>query len=73
MTGFRFFYTFDVSGKRACLGKVLARQEMFLFLTGLLQQFDILPPEGDTSVPDQMMHHRIVTPAPYKVRLIPRS
>ena len=27
------------------MGEVLARQELFLFMTGILQQYDVRPPE----------------------------
>jgi cytochrome P450 len=60
-------------GKRSCLGKVLALQVLFLYITALLQEFDILPPEGETSVPDRMVLKRLMTPAPYEVRFVPRT
>ncbi|ESO10280.1 hypothetical protein HELRODRAFT_122007, partial [Helobdella robusta] len=33
-------------GKRSCIGEPLARQELFLVVSTLIQQFQILPPEG---------------------------
>nr|AIL94124.1 cytochrome P450 CYP3036A1 [Tigriopus japonicus] len=36
------------TGKRDCLGKTLAIAELFLFLTGLVQKFQFLPPTNGT-------------------------
>jgi len=38
------------AGKRSCLGEQLARQEIFLFLAALLQNFYFRPPEGQESI-----------------------
>ena len=37
-----------VSGRRACVGESLARMELFLFFTTLLQRFRFTPPPGVT-------------------------
>jgi len=60
-------------GKRSCLGELLARQELFLFMSGLLQSFNILPPEGSESVRDEMIFDQTVRPLPYQARLVPRK
>lgn len=40
-----YFYPFGV-GKHRCLGETLARANLFLFITTLLQNFSFLVPEG---------------------------
>jgi len=60
-------------GKRSCLGEVLARQELFLFLSALIQQFDILPPQGETKVLDKDKVGITWAPAPYEVRFMARK
>lgn len=37
-----------LSGRRACLGESLAKMELFLFFTSLLQRFRFTPPPGVT-------------------------
>jgi cytochrome P450 family 2 subfamily U polypeptide 1 len=59
-------------GKRACLGEVLARQETFLFIAALVQQFNILPPEGEATIIETEVVGAILCPGPYKLRLVPR-
>ena len=38
----KYFIPFSV-GKRQCLGETLAKTELFLFFTGLVQQYRFLP------------------------------
>ncbi|KAL3862691.1 hypothetical protein ACJMK2_008644 [Sinanodonta woodiana] len=36
------------TGRRNCIGESLARMELFLFISALVQRFEIMPPEGET-------------------------
>lgn len=40
------FNSFFLAGRRVCLGLSLARMELFLFFTSLLQRFRFTPPPG---------------------------
>ena len=39
-----------MSGRRSCIGELLAQQEIYLFLAALIQNFVIKPPEGADEV-----------------------
>ncbi|XP_053840942.1 cytochrome P450 2J2 [Vidua macroura] len=58
-------------GKRACLGELLARSELFLFFTSLLQKFTFQAPP-DTTLSLQPMIGITVAPQPYKICAVPR-
>jgi len=63
---------FIAAGKRSCLGEIIGRQSTFLFLTNLVQRFDIRPPEGQKTI--SVKEHTAITTTPtrFEVRLIPR-
>ncbi|XP_053865663.1 cytochrome P450 2C19-like [Malaclemys terrapin pileata] len=61
------------AGKRVCLGESLARMEVFLFLTAILQRFT-LQPLGDPGALDASPVESGVgnIPHPYELQLLPR-
>ncbi|XP_049664379.1 cytochrome P450 2J2 [Accipiter gentilis] len=64
------FVPFSI-GKRACLGEVLARTELFLIFTALLQKFTFQAPP-DTTLSLQFKLGITMAPQPYKICAIPR-
>ena len=62
-----------IVGRRVCLGESLARIEVFLYLTTLVQRFEFLPPKGEGPPPIEAILASTNSPKPYKVRAIPRS
>lgn len=61
------------TGRRVCLGESLARMELFLYITSLVQRFEFLPPEGEEPPPIEGHLGITYTPLPYKVRVIYRN
>ncbi|XP_061869506.1 cytochrome P450 2D17-like isoform X1 [Colius striatus] len=60
------------AGRRVCLGEQLARMELFLFFTSLLQKFTFVLPE-DQPRPRTDGHFSFTNcPHPYLVRAVPR-
>ncbi|XP_075771703.1 cytochrome P450 2G1-like [Pelodiscus sinensis] len=60
------------SGKRICLGEALARMELFLFLTTILQRFALTPlqpPEQIDTTPQESGFAKI--PPFYQLRMVP--
>ena len=45
--------TLCFTGRRSCLGEQLAKQELFLFLAHLIQNFEFKVPEGETLPPQK--------------------
>ncbi|XP_001381099.2 cytochrome P450 2J2-like [Monodelphis domestica] len=60
------------AGKRVCLGEQLARAELFIFFTCLLQRFTFQAPP-DTQLSLDFRTGMTVSPAPYKICAIPRE
>ncbi|KAM9239402.1 cytochrome P450 2J2 [Leptosomus discolor] len=65
-----YFMPFSI-GKRACLGEVLARSELFLFFTSLLQKFTFQAPP-DTTLSLQAKLGITMAPEPYRIYAVPR-
>ncbi|XP_074401805.1 cytochrome P450 2J2-like [Zonotrichia albicollis] len=65
-----YFIPFS-TGKRSCLGELLARSELFLFFTSLLQKFTFQAPP-DTTLSLQPMMGIAMAPQPYKICAVPR-
>ncbi|KAL6476341.1 hypothetical protein MHYP_G00148400 [Metynnis hypsauchen] len=63
------------AGRRVCLGESLARMELFLFFTSLLQHFRFTPPPGISE--DQLdltpSVGFILNPSPHKLCAVSRS
>jgi cytochrome P450 len=54
--------TFGI-GKRACVGELLARNEVFLFTVNLIQKLRFLPPDNHPA-PDSANYHCSITSVP---------
>ena len=61
------------TGKRVCLGETLAKDELFLFLGNLLQQFQVTAPENGTK-PDLERYSSslVLIPDPQEIVLLDR-
>ncbi|XP_014794695.1 PREDICTED: cytochrome P450 2J2-like [Calidris pugnax] len=65
-----YFIPFSI-GKRSCLGELLARSELFLYFTSLLQKFTFRPPPN-TTLSLQFKLGITMAPQPYKICAVPR-
>ncbi|XP_063298157.1 cytochrome P450 2K1-like [Pelobates fuscus] len=61
------------AGRRVCAGENLARMELFLFFTSLLQKFNFCLPPGVTDADLTPAVGILTPPLPYKMCAIPRA
>ncbi|XP_025207305.1 methyl farnesoate epoxidase-like [Melanaphis sacchari] len=58
-------------GRRRCLGEVLAKTNMFMFVAKLIQKFEIRIPHGD-QLPDKPQDGVTISPSPFSAIFVPR-
>ncbi|KAM9827304.1 cytochrome P450 17A2 [Neosynchiropus ocellatus] len=61
------------AGPRVCVGESLARVELFLFLSSLLQRMSFTLPDGEAPPNLQGRLGVVLQPSPYKVVVTPRA
>ncbi|KGL82604.1 Cytochrome P450 2J6, partial [Tinamus guttatus] len=65
------FLPFSI-GHRVCMGELLARMELFIIISTLLQAFRFILPEGVKEVNTKFVFGGTMKPPPYQLRAIPR-
>nr|XP_015091540.1 cytochrome P450 2J2-like [Vicugna pacos] len=60
------------AGKRVCLGEQLARSELFIFFTSLVQKFTFRPPDNE-KLSLKFNTCMTVSPVPYRICAVPRA
>ena len=65
------FIAFGI-GRRVCLGEVVAKMELFLFLTTIIKLFDFVVPDGESQPSLEGTLGITYSPQPFKVRLVER-
>ncbi|KAB1268597.1 Cytochrome P450 2J2 [Camelus dromedarius] len=65
------FLPFSV-GKRVCLGEQLARSELFIFFTSLVQKFTFRPPDNE-KLSLKFRMGLTISPVPYRICAVPRE
>lgn len=66
-----FLYSF--AGRRVCLGEQLARMELFLYITSLVQRFEFLPAKDSVLPPIKGRLGVTHCPEDFDFRAIPRT
>ena len=61
------------AGRRSCLGEILARQEIFLFLVSWIQRFNIQPGTDGEEIDNTPVIEITMMPRPFTVRMILRE
>lgn len=65
------FLPFSI-GKRGCLGEQLARTELFIFFTALLQKFTFRPPDNE-KLTQKFRMGLTIAPVKYRICAVPRA
>ena len=60
-------------GKRVCPGQLLAKQELFLFVGKLFQEFEFRPPVEGEKLSEEAVIGFTRSSAAYKIRAVPRK
>ena len=56
-------------GKRSCAGDILAKQELFLITSNLVQKFAFCLPEGKEEIDERPLQGTFWVPRPYKINI----
>ena len=59
------------TGPRLCIGEPLARMELFLIFTNLIQKFKFLKAKETDNLTTEGVQALTLTPLPYELRAIP--
>ncbi len=60
-------------GKRRCLGETLAKMEFYVFLATILSKFDLVKERDNDELCYNPIQGIVCTPAPFKMKFIPRQ
>ena len=64
-------------GKRICMGESLAKGQLFIFLTAMLQRMEVSPPPQEQGIiqpdPTKFSMGATVIPLPFHIRVKPRG